>query len=128
MNMKRIFSLILAAILLLPQAALAETILWEDDEGRVILTDDGSVAFLTAADGALEEAAQSDAGVPYATDEPGLTVEETFTPAPPTQSPAPTPEPSPTPLPVPEKALQYGDSGAHVLAAQERRAPLSKAQ
>ena len=107
--MKRILSILLCMSLLLallPSAAPAEIILWEDEEGVLIMDDDGNVELLSIA-GLLS---------PELSVEP-LIVEETFTPAP---SPSPTPEPTPTPVPAPEKTLQYGDSGEHVLAAQER--------
>ena len=98
--MKRFISLLLCASLALAcLPARAETILWEDENGRVILGDDGDIDFVPP-----------DTPTP----EPPLVVEETFTPAP--------PEASPTSAPpaAPEKTLQYGDSGEAVLAAQER--------
>ena len=77
--------LLLLALLLLPLAAQAETILWEDENGQVIRGDDGSIGFAPASSAPAE----------------------------------PSPTPTPTPRPAPASALQYGDSGEEVLAAQE---------
>lgn len=107
--MKRIFSLLLGLMLMTSALAHAETILWEDENGTVLLDDEGGINFLPpgAAVSPLEEE--------------NLIVEETFTPVP--QAPA-TPTAAPaatsTPRPAPDKTLQYGDSGDDVLAAQER--------
>lgn len=109
--MKRMLILFLALTLALSPAARAEIILFEDGNGKVILEDDGSVGFLPPDEGAQAAA---------------LIVEETFTPRP-TGTPAPAEREAiaekyglHTPLPLPENTLQYGDSGSHVLAAQER--------
>ena len=77
--------LLLLALLLLPLAAQAETILWEDENGQVIRGDDGSIGFAPASSAPAELS----------------------------------PTPTPTPRPAPASALQYGDSGEEVLAAQE---------
>ena len=109
--MKRLSSLLLAIVLALPCSACAETILFEDENGKVILEDDGAISFLPP------DPAQEDA---YSI------VEETFTPRP---SATPTPDPETqliekyrlmTPLPLPQQTLQYGDSGEYVLAAQQQ--------
>lgn len=110
--MKRTLPLLLSLLLLsaLPLCARAEIILFEDENGKVILEDDGSVGFLPP-----DEAGSG-----------GVIVEETYPPR-----PRDTPSPADktriaekyglhTPLPLPEQTLQYGDSGSHVLAAQER--------
>ena len=114
--MKRIISILLIAVfLLVPSLAPAEIILWEDEDGVLMLDDDGNIELLSQYD-LLPEALS---GV----DVEPLIVEETFTPEPshsPTPEPTVTPEPTPTPRPAPEKTLQYGDSGDDVLAAQEQ--------
>lgn len=111
--MKRIFCTLLGCIflLILPLAARAELILWEDEDGVLLLDDEGNLELLSQYDFHLDVSA------------PPLIVEETFTPAPPaspTPAVSPTPVPTATPRPVPEQSLQYGDSGEDVLAAQER--------
>ena len=110
--MKRLFPLLALLMLLLPHAALAEKILWEDENGRIILEDDGEIGFLPPQETGISEE--------------DMLVEETYTPR-----PAHTPDGSGqedlietyglhTPLPYPEKTLEYGSSGEDVLAAQER--------
>lgn len=110
--MKRMLPLFLCFLLLLPFIARAEIILFEDENGQLILEDDGTVGFRPP-----EE-------IPGSTAAP--IIEETFTPRP---SGAPSQEKEArlietyglhTPLPLPGSTLQYGDSGSHVLAAQER--------
>ena len=44
--MKRLSSLLLAIVLALPCSACAETILFEDENCKVILEDDGAISFL----------------------------------------------------------------------------------
>lgn len=100
--MKRI-ALLLLLLTLLPASLRAETILWEDESGRVLLQDDGDIDFIPA------DAATADAA-------PDAVAEETYSPAP----PASTPLPTATPLPAPNDTLQYGDSGDAVLSAQQR--------
>ena len=105
--MKRIFCLLLS-LLLISGAALspAETILWEDENGQVILNDDGDIDFVPLP-------------TPEPTDDPDWIYEETLPP----ETPRPdetAPQPTLSPVPAPEKTLQYGDSGDDVLAAQER--------
>jgi len=107
--LKRLISLFLL-LMLLPCAALSEIILFEDENGKVIMNDDGEVGFLPA-------------------DNPPA--QETATEAPPSFSPVPVSTPSPdmqaeiaetyplhTPVPQIAKTMQYGDSGENVLAAQ----------
>ena len=96
--MKKLIALLLAALALLLAQAYAEEILFEDENGQVILDEEGSLVFIPA-------------------QEDELIVEETFTPVP-SAAPTPTPAPQAAPLPIPEKTLQYGSSGEHVLAAQ----------
>ncbi len=101
--MKRLIPLLLLWALLLPAVTSAEKILWEDEEGQVILEDDGDIDFVPAG--------TQPADTPAAVSTPLET-----------QSPTPEPTPLPTATPVPplDQTLQYGDSGEAVLAAQER--------
>ena len=112
---KRLFCL-LALLALLPLCAQAEIILFEDENGKVIMGDDGEIDFLPP-DGTFVSNA------PAAVSE---VIEATFTPAP---ANTPTPEKKEaiaekynlsTPIPAITQALQYGDSGDSVLAAQSR--------
>lgn len=104
--MKRIFSLLLfllfSLLLLLPAVCPAETILWEDEKGQVLLGDDGEISFSPVTGDASAPALSADSPAPSLT-----------------PSPTPTPLPTASPLPPPEKTLQYGDSGDSVLAAQD---------
>ncbi len=110
--MNRWIALLLSALLALsPCAALGEIILFEDENGKVILEDDGEITFLPPV-GSVDIAEEDSA---YAL------VEETFTPRP---TLAPTPAPVSVPLLPPETPLQYGDSGDAVLAAQQRLSAL----
>ena len=114
---KRILLVFLVLLSLAP-SALSEIILWEDENGKVIMDDEGGIDFLPPGENA-----------PAMQEEERL-IEETFTPVPVS---TPSPEdvqrlthtyglhtPLPTALPIIESALQYGDSGDHVLAAQQR--------
>ncbi len=109
--MKRFVALLLFLVLL-PVSAPAEIILFEDENGKVIMSDDGEIDFVPP-DGTFEA-------------EDNMPVEETYTP-----QPQDTPQPDDkaritekyqlhTPVPQPENTLQYGDSGESVLAAQQR--------
>lgn len=109
--MKRFVALLLFLVLL-PVSAPAEIILFEDENGKVIMSDDGEIGFVPP-DGTFEA-------------EDNMPVEETYTP-----QPQDTPQPDDkaritekyqlhTPVPQPENTLQYGDSGESVLAAQQR--------
>lgn len=105
--MKRILALLLAAALALcgvPLSAAAETILWEDENGVVILEDDGNIEFGTPTPLPTATPAPQTAPTGPALADAALL--------------APALSASPTPLPAPEKTLQYGDSGEYVLAAQ----------
>ncbi|MGN0997665.1 MAG: peptidoglycan-binding protein [Candidatus Ventricola sp.] len=99
--MKRVLSLLLLLALCSSAAARAERILFEDENGKVILEDDGSVGFLP----------------PDASAQPPLASAPDATPLP---RATPTPAPDATPLSAPGRTLQYGDAGDHVLAAQQR--------
>lgn len=108
--MKHFFILLFCFLFILPLSAHAEIILFEDENGKVILEDDGEISFLppdTAQEGKREYAI----------------VEETFTPrpsvAPDSHDMIADQHPLTTP-PPPGQALQYGDSGQDVLAAQNR--------
>ena len=113
MFMKRLL-LCLAVLLalLMPLYAQAEIILFEDENGKVIMGDDGEIDFLPP-----EETANAPKAEPIQV------------------SPAPTSLPASeadlretmtekyalhTPIPQIEQTLQYGDSGEYVLAAQNR--------
>ena len=101
--MKRVLCLLLALLCAaLPVIAPAETILWEDENGQVILNDDGDIDFVPLSS---------------PTPEPEWVYEETL---PPEALQTPEATPAPSPVPAPEKTLQYGDSGDDVLAAQQR--------
>ncbi len=41
-------ALLLCLLLLVPAGGLCEKILWEDDAGQVVLSDDGNVQFILA--------------------------------------------------------------------------------
>ena len=110
---RRLSSAVLALLLMLaPCAAPAEKILWEDENGQVLLEDDGGLTFIPVGQ-ETPEPAQDDSL--YAISEEDLAALVFITPAP---TPTPVPAGTPTPLPAPETALQYGDSGERVLAAQ----------
>ena len=97
--MKRIFFLIfLLGLLTFSPFALSETILWEDENGVVILGDDGAIGF---------------APLPST---PPPAAQQTPFPAPPT----PAPESATQTDFVYKRKLQYGDSGALVEALQSR--------
>ena len=97
--MKRIFFLIfLLGLLTFSPFALSETILWEDENGVVILGDDGAIGF---------------APLPST---PPPAAQQTPFPAPPT----PVPESATQTDFVYKRKLQYGDSGALVEALQSR--------
>ena len=103
--MKRVLCLLLMLLCAsFPVLSPAETILWEDENGQVILNDDGDIDF-----------------VPHTSPspEPEWIYEETIPPEA-LQAPEAAPAPAPSPVPAPEKTLQYGDSGDDVLAAQQR--------
>ena len=99
--MKRILPLLLLYALCLSAPCRAERILFEDENGKVILEDDGSVGFLP----------------PDASAQPPQTFAPTAAPQPTLQ---PTATPAAAPPDAPGRTLQYGDSGDHVLAAQQR--------
>ncbi|MDD7175151.1 MAG: peptidoglycan-binding protein [Clostridiales bacterium] len=99
--MKRIFSLILLlSLLALPASGLPETILWEDENGVVILGDDGAIGFSPL------------------TPTPAPDAQQTPFPAPPTPAPEGTAQAENDF--VYKRKLQYGDSGALVEALQSR--------
>ena len=127
--MKRIYLLFLLLALLAPSLSFAEKILWEDENGKVIMDDDGEIEFLPPDPAAAEDAEP----------EGGWVIEETYTPVP---AAAPTPmlseeeiqaliakysldEPVSSPAPYAEpfaysRKLQYGDNGALVEQLQSR--------
>lgn len=109
--MKHLLAFLLCILCALPCTARCEKILFEDENGQVILEDDGGITFR----------------LPDAQEDESLytVIEETFTPQP---SATPAPDPGdrsdtaqpPASLPLPEQTFQYGDSGEYVLAAQHR--------
>ncbi|MBP3426697.1 MAG: peptidoglycan-binding protein [Clostridia bacterium] len=125
----------LLTLIFLAAPALSEIILWEDEEGKVLLGDDGEVAFIPAGQAGEATAAPDEALFSLSEDDVAALV--FITPVP-TDAPAQTPSPeevtaiaekyglhtpvpaTPAPLDPPERTLQYGDSGDHVLAAQHK--------
>jgi len=108
--MKHLLAALLCILLLFPCSSYAEKILFEDENGQVILEDDGGITFRLPDEDSQEDEADY------------TIVEETFTPRP---AASPTPDtvqytPAPTSLPLPDRTFQYGDSGDYVLAAQHR--------
>ena len=118
-SVKRIFFLLLV---LLPLCAQAEIILFEDENGKVIMSDDGEIGFLPPDGTFASEASAQD--VPAPEDEPAaeaaLTPRPDSTPEPQVQAAIAEKYDLATPIPQPEGTLQYGDSGEYVLAAQNR--------
>ncbi|MBR1407407.1 MAG: peptidoglycan-binding protein [Clostridia bacterium] len=100
--MKRLW-ILFACLLAFAACAAAETILWEDDNGTVIIGDGGEVRFIDP-DGVVTDL---------------FTIEET-----PVPDASPTPVPAETVAPVSgfvfRRALRYGDSGDAVKALQQR--------
>ncbi|MBP3655821.1 MAG: peptidoglycan-binding protein [Clostridia bacterium] len=129
-DVHRAAALLLALLLLIPScAAMAEKILFEDENGQVILDDDGGMVFIPVATATPEDESR------FVLNEDDVAALVFITPAP-TQAPEQTPSPgeitgliakydlltpipgTPEPMAAPEKTLQYGDSGDHVYAAQ----------
>ncbi len=108
--MKRFFFLLALLVLLAPLHAPAEIILFEDENGKVIMGDDGEIDFLppggTYESGASGQDAQTAAPDAAIVPQEEQRLIQTYGLA--------------TPLPQPEGTLQYGDSGEYVLAAQNR--------
>ena len=102
--MKRVIAL-LACLLAFAACAAAETILWEDDNGTVIIGDGGEVRFIDP-DGVITDL---------------FTIEETPLPD---AAETPVPAPYETAAPVEgfafRRVLRYGDSGDSVRALQQR--------
>lgn len=102
--MKRVIAL-LACLLAFAACAAAETILWEDDNGTVIIGDGGEVRFIDP-DGVVTDL---------------FTIEETPLPD---AAETPVPAPYETAAPVEgfafRRVLRYGDSGDSVRALQQR--------
>ena len=102
--MKRVIAL-LACLLAFAACAAAETILWEDDNGTVIIGDGGEVRFIDP-DGGVTDL---------------FTIEETPLPD---AAETPVPAPYETAAPVEgfafRRILRYGDSGDSVRALQQR--------
>jgi len=107
--LKRLISILLL-ILLLPHGALGEIILFEDENGKIIMNDDGEVGFLPAESTPMPQTAMMMPPVFFSTAEPS--------PKPEPQTPIAEKAPLHTPVPQIERTYQYGDSGENVLAAQ----------
>ena len=103
------FALFLCLLLLVPACCLGEKILWEDDAGQVVLSDDGNVQFVSPG-GEAGEALDENFFVPTAA--PALTE---------------TPEPVQTESAdgfTFKRTVKYGDSGELVAQLQARLAEL----
>ncbi|MBQ9009707.1 MAG: peptidoglycan-binding protein [Clostridia bacterium] len=119
-------------------SACAETVLWEDENGKVLLNDNGEVNFISADGNNLGSVSSNSLDTFIASDEE-LTVHSPYE----TLSPGNSPVPDATPFPYDEndfpeysfspesveqssqtfqftKALRYGDSGDLVSALQSR--------
>ena len=134
--MKRLVCLFLFFILLLPLYAQAEIILFEDENGKVIMGDDGEIDFLPPDSTFLPDKEGEDALLIEDMSAEDMSAKATATEdaflmqtLAPTSAPTPTPELAKaisekyalhTPIPQIEQTLQYGDSGEYVLAAQNR--------
>ena len=121
--MKRLFCLFVLFSLLFCLPAQAEIILFEDENGKVIMNDDGEIGFLPPDDtlSGAKESRESSEELPAQ--------DIIFQSALPQDTPSPAPEVIQaiskkyalhTPVPQIEQTLQYGDSGEYVLAAQNR--------
>jgi len=117
-SLKRLFCLLALFAMLLPVHAHAEIILFEDENGKVVMGDDGEIDFIppdgsfVSGDGAVTEEDAPDEALP--------TAEPSATPAPDVREAVAEKYHLYTPIPQPENTLQYGDSGEYVLAAQNR--------
>ena len=94
--------------------SLAETIVWEDESGQVILGDDGDLHFINA-DSAPDELPEPD---PTPAPEPGFLHVPTLAPA------GSLPESTAVQGNIPARTLRRGDSGTDVEALQQRLSEL----
>ena len=123
--MFRIFRFILPLALLFALAlpACAQTVLWEDENGVLMMGDDGRVTLMPpGTTPAPTPSGETPAPTAYLGEyfiEEDVPDDSPAAPAP-SATPAPTAAPTATPVPAPTAALQYGDSGEHVRLAQQR--------
>ena len=120
--MKHLLLLLILLAMLLPLCAQAEIILFEDENGKVIMGDDGEIEFLPPDETAVPETVGTPAPTPSlipAQQEERLI--KTY------QLHTPIPTPLPTPLPTPylepftyTRKLEYGSSGDLVKRLQDR--------
>jgi len=114
--MKRLLLLLVLLAMLLPLCAQAEIILFEDENGKVIMGDDGEIEFLPPD----ETAAPASAGTPAPTPIPEQQEERLIQTD---QLHTPLPTPSPTVYLEPftyTRKLEYGSSGDLVRRLQDR--------
>ena len=113
--MKRFLFLFLLLALFAPSTSLSEKILWEDENGKVIMDDDGAIEFLAPDPDFIKEE------TPSPTETPMLSEAEIQALT--AQYGLHTPIPSPAPYTEPfsySRKLQYGDNGALVEKLQAR--------
>ena len=109
--MKRLFPLLMLLVLLLPLCAQAEIILFEDENGKVIMGDDGEIEFLPPDETAPAQAAPHPTPSPIPVQQERLI--ETY------QLHTPIPTPTLAPFSYTRK-LEYGMSGDLVKRLQDR--------
>ena len=88
-------ALLLCLLLLVPAGGLCEKILWEDDAGQVVLSDDGNVQFVSPGGEATAEPIEENID------------ENTYAPD---ETPAPVEKSLPNDFTF-RKTVKYGDSG-----------------
>ncbi|MFQ9447334.1 MAG: L,D-transpeptidase family protein [Christensenellales bacterium] len=101
-------ALLLCLLLLVPTGGLCEKILWEDDAGQVVLSDDGNVQFVSPGGEAAAEPIEENID------------ENTYAPD---ETPAPVEKSLPNDFTF-RKTVKYGDSGELVAQIQARLAEL----
>ena len=101
-------ALLLCLLLLVPAGGLCEKILWEDDAGQVVLSDDGNVQFVSPGGEAAAEPIEENID------------ENTYAPD---ETPAPVEKSLPNDFSF-RKTVKYGDSGELVAQIQARLAEL----
>ena len=106
------FALLLCLLLLFPAGGLCEKILWEDDAGQVVLSDDGNVQFVSP--GEETDGETLDESLNETIDE------NAYAPA---ETPAPTAKTAVDAFTF-KKTVKYGDSGELVAQIQTRLAEL----
>lgn len=111
--MKRL-ALFLLLLFLLPCAALSEVILFEDENGKIIMNDDGEIGFLPPDGSFVPSPTPPSAPTALPSDEI-----EPLLQADPPETPVPTAAPEPFAY---SRKLEYGDSGPLVEKLQIGRA------